>query len=117
MPVEIQFSLVFGFLRCSVFQVWGFCYKQCFKMNVVHSVSYCVTMDFAVWRLFVCGCLYISFCKVLDILALNFLIKRAFCVIIIVLLKLLCVDCHVFAPSTVIWGGGGGTCRSFGWGM
>ena len=67
-------------------------------------------MDFAVLALFVCDCLCITFCKVLGVWASNFLIKSTFCLLIIVLLKLLFIDCLVFAPSTVFFGvpGGGG---------
>jgi hypothetical protein len=53
----------------------------------------------------------ITFCTVLYILALNFLIKGTFCLLIIVSLKLLFVDCHVFAPSTVFFLGGEGNFR------
>ena len=53
-------------------------------MDVVHSISYYVIMDFAVWRLFVCGCLCISLCKVLGILTLNVLVKHSFYLLIIV---------------------------------
>lgn len=77
-------------------------------MDVVHSVSYYVVMASAILRLFVCGCLCITFCKVLGVLALNFLIKHSpFCLLIIVLLQLLFVDCHVFASTTVLFLGWG----------